>query len=293
MLIVIGDLVEDVVAWRAGTAAGAEVSAGTGLEAATDNAARITRSRGGSGANVAAAAARVVPTRFIGRVGADARGDWLVETLAEAGVEVRVQRGGTSGTVIVLVDADGERTFVTDRGAAADLEPIEADWLDGVECLHLPLYGLVDAGSRGACVAAAAEARRRGALVSVDLSSVAAIRAVGVTGLHALLAELHAEVVLANAAEAQCAALDAFTPAAGVAVVIKHGADPVELRLDGRRVELPVPPIADVRDTTGAGDAFAAGYLAARIAGRSHEECASAGVALASRALGLPGAALN
>ncbi len=286
MLVVIGDLVEDVVAWRGAGATGR-------LEVGTDNAARITRSRGGSGANVAAAAARRMPTRFIGRVGADALGEELTRALAAADVDVRAQREGVTGTIVVLVDGDGERTFVTDRGAAAELGPIDPAWLAGADALHLPLYGLVEPGSRAACLAAAALVREAGGFVSVDLSSTAAIRDIGATTLHELLRELRAAVVLANAAEAGAAALDAFPAAPDVALVIKRGAEPVQLRVGGRLASVPVPRIDAVRDTTGAGDAFAAGYLAARIAGHDHEACAAEGIALASRALRLPGAALG
>src|SRR5688572_24603757 len=111
---VIGDLLEDVVVW----VAGAPVEG-------TDNPATIRRSRGGSGANVAAAAAAAgAAARFVGRVGVDGAGDALVAQLAAAGVDVRVQRGGRTGCVVVLVDGAGERTMFPDRAAAAELGPI-------------------------------------------------------------------------------------------------------------------------------------------------------------------------
>src|SRR6478735_2045460 len=96
LVTVVGDLVEDVVVW-----VDRPVTAGT------DNPATVRRSPGGSAANVAAAVARCGGrARFIGRVGDD--GDGLVDELAADGVDVRVQRGGRSGTVVVLVAPDGE-----------------------------------------------------------------------------------------------------------------------------------------------------------------------------------------
>ena len=84
---------------------------------ATDNPAVIHRTRGGSAANVAAFARRgtAVPARFIGCVGADPAGDMLCAELAGRGVDVRVQRRGRTGTIVVLVDGDGERTMYPDR----------------------------------------------------------------------------------------------------------------------------------------------------------------------------------
>ncbi|MDE3131176.1 MAG: hypothetical protein KGL16_08465, partial [Acidobacteriota bacterium] len=101
MLGVVGDLVEDIVVWSPGA-----------VRPATDNPSRITRTRGGSAANVAALAASIgTPARFIGRVGDDATGCQLVEQLSQCGVDVRAQRNGRTGAVVVLVDAAGERTM--------------------------------------------------------------------------------------------------------------------------------------------------------------------------------------
>ena len=155
MLAVAGDLVEDVVVW-----------ATEPLRAATDTAARVFRARGGSGANVAALAAPLVPTRFIGRVGADAAGAGLADDLAAAGVDVRVQRAGRTGTVVLLVDAEGERTMFPDRGASAELADVDPAWLDGVAWLHLPAYGFEREPMRSelARLAATRAAARRGRL---------------------------------------------------------------------------------------------------------------------------------
>ena len=108
VLCAVGDLVEDIVVWLAG-------APGEG----TDTEARVFRRRGGSAANVAAlCAANGTPARFVGHVGADDLGDRLLATLSASGVDVRVRRGGRTGTIVVLVAPGGERTMLTDRGAA-------------------------------------------------------------------------------------------------------------------------------------------------------------------------------
>ena len=127
LLAVAGDLVEDIVVWAAEP-----------LRAATDTAARVFRARGGSAANVAALAAPLVPTRFIGRVGADAAGAALADDLAAAGVDVHVQRAGRTGTVVLLVDAEGERTMFPDRGASAELADVDPAGSTASPWLHLP-----------------------------------------------------------------------------------------------------------------------------------------------------------
>ena len=280
MLTVIGDLIADVIVLGAHSP-----------ELGTDNPAVITHARGGSAANVAAAlAAQSIPVRFIGRVGTDAAGDALVHELAATGVEVLVQRGGRTGSIVILVDELAERTMLTDRGAAARLEAIDQGWLEGTRWLHLPLYGLVEDTSRAAVREAARWARERGIPISVDLSSTAAMRQLGAPLLGELLETLAPAVVFANQDEAQL--FGGGSRAAGVArsFVIKRGADPIVLFTGADTIEIPVERVADVVDTTGAGDAFAAGFLAAMLGGQTPVDCAKAGAALARGALPRPGA---
>ena len=133
MLAVVGDLLEDIV-----------VRIGTPPALGTDTPAHIERRRGGSAANVAACAARAgVSVRFIGCVGEDELGEWLVSSSRADGVDVRVQRRGRTGSVVVLVGPDGERTMLPDRAAATELVDVDEAWLDGVTWLHVPSYSLL------------------------------------------------------------------------------------------------------------------------------------------------------
>ncbi|MFP5070529.1 carbohydrate kinase family protein [Pseudonocardia nantongensis] len=286
MLAVLGDLVEDVVVWPGGP-----------VEPGTDTAARVFRRRGGSAANVAAAAAALgAPVRFLGRVGADAAGTALADGLAGLGVDVRVQRAGTTGCVVVLVDADGERTMLPDRGAAAELADPDPGWPDGVTLLHLPVYSLLDEPCAGAARALAARVRDAGGAVSVDAASAGSLRAHGPARFLDDLAALGPAHLLANRAEADLLGLPGTAPP-GTAVVVKDGPRPALVHLPGvARLGLPGVPVAPapvdgVRDTTGAGDAFAAGYLTAVHAGADPLVAVARGHACAARVLCGPGAA--
>lgn len=279
MLVVIGDLVADLI-----------VLGGATLERGTDNPAEVRLTRGGSAANVAVAAAARHPVRFIGRVGDDTLARALVGELEAAGVDVAVQREGRTGSIVVLVDAVGERTMITDRGAAAELDAIDPVWLDGAEWVHIPLYGFASARSRAAVTDAAAAVAAHGARVSLDLSSVATMRELGGAQLRRILAEVRPDVVFANEDEARTAAELGVTPAAAGAYVVKRGADPVLVIADGRTEPVPVTRVEDVVDSTGAGDAFAAGYIVAALGGADARDSARAGSVLAMSALRRPGA---
>ena len=241
LIVTLGDLLLDVIVrLEQPLAEGADADAVTRL------------GPGGQAANVAAWVAELGGrARFVGKRAADDAGDTAARALGRYGVEVRgpVVEGRT-GTVVSLVGADGSRTMASDRGVSPELraEELDASWLDGCALLHLPGYSLLRSPIDGAALAAAAQAPR----LSVDLSSWSAIRDFGPELFRARLEELGPELVFANEDEERILGgrLD------GCTWILKRGARGASF--DGAL--LPALPAA-VLDTTGAGDALAAGYL--------------------------------
>ncbi len=277
VLCAIGDLVEDVVVYM-----------GAAPRRGDDAAARIVRRRGGSAANVAASAARAgFPARFVGQVGDDVVGSRLVRDLRVDGVDTCVVTGGRSGAVVALVEPGGERTMFSDRGAAPLLSAVPDTWLDGVGMIHVPAYSLLAEPLATAVYDVFGTAAELGIDVSLDASAVSVIDEFGVREFRRLVRELRPAVLLCNRSEAAHLGLRARSPAPGVRLtVVKAGPRPtLVIHPDGSVDSVPVPPIADVRDTTGAGDAFAAGFLSALIQGRAPRDAAVVAHRVAAEAI--------
>ncbi|MEI8240668.1 MAG: PfkB family carbohydrate kinase [Actinomycetota bacterium] len=281
MLGCVGDLLEDVV-----------VQLLEDINVASDTESRVVHRRGGSAANVVEAACRAGGrARIIAQVGDDPTGVWVTQQLVDLGAEVCVRRAGRTGTIVVLVHPDGERTMLADRAACLALDEPDPAWLDGLDTLHLPYYSLVIDPLAATSVILAAWARERGIAVSVDTSSAALLEADGVELALVRINAVHPTVVLANEPEAAIFS-DRLVPGelGGAIVVVKRGARPATvLRAGCDPVDVPAVELPGVRDTTGAGDAFAAGFLLALAqhgdpleATRHGHEVAAAAVARAS-----------
>lgn len=276
-LLVVGDVVTDVV-----------VRHGSAVVHGTDTAARITTLPGGAGANVACWAARsgCRDVRLLARAGADSEA-WHRDVLQRAGVRplLAVDREAPTGTVVALVDSSAERTFLTDSGAVLRLCP--DDWsgslLDGIARLHLSGYLLFAPTSRATAQLALREARRRGIPVSVDPASAGFLAGLGAGAFLDLVEGV--DLLLPNADEAR--ELTGLPEPADAAVKLSRHAGLVAVTLGDRGVLLAAGgtvtarvPAAAVRhpvDSTGAGDAFTGGLLAALIAGADEAAAAAAG----------------
>ena len=282
MLCTVGDLIEDVVVWQ-----------GEPTHHASDTPSRIERTRGGSAANVAYfAAASGLPARFIGQVGADRLGDQLIESMRAAGVDVVARRGGRTGSVVVLVQPDGERTMFPDRGCSPDLTEVNGSVLDGVTALHVPMYSLTNGLLAYTATRLISEAHMRNILVSIDASSVSVLENFGVTESLALIDRLTPSVLLCNDDEARALGLNSLPNGVGT-LVVKRGSRPVQVVDSSGTRDFVVAPVEHVVDTTGAGDAFAAGFLTALVTTHDLAVAVDAGHALAVRALSSPGATLG
>ncbi len=251
MLATLGDLIDDIV-----------VVLHSPIHVASDTEAAISHRRGGSAANVASSAARGGhAARFLGQVGDDPTADVLLGELRQSGVDVSmVRRSGTTGTIIVIVDAEGERTMLTDRRACLEFANPVPSWLDEVSCLHIPLYSLVDEPIGATAQTLIAWANERSIPVSIDASSTSLIASIGVSKVSRMLRELKPAVVFANEDEANM--LDIAGPVGDALTVVKRGPKPALVySADGSAVAVPAIVVASGTDTTGAGDAFAAGFL--------------------------------
>lgn len=277
VLGVIGDLVEDVVVKLHGV-----------VNLASDTEAEITRRRGGSAANVVEAACRAGGrAKFIGQVGDDATGQWLTQSLVDVGAELMIRREGRTGTIVVVVDSAGERTMLSDRASSTDLSDPEPEWLDGLQTLHVPYYSLVGEPLATTTATLAAWAVDRGIAVSIDTSSAALLQHIGAEAALARIATVKPSVVLANELEAAVLGIGLHPDhLGGAVVVVKQGAAPANVMQRGEApVEVPASLIDGVRDTTGAGDAFAAGFLLATADGCSAIEAARHGHRVAADAV--------
>ncbi|WP_063842999.1 PfkB family carbohydrate kinase [Sphaerimonospora mesophila] len=286
-LLVIGDVVTDVVALHSQPIA-------TG----TDTPADITLRPGGSGANTAAWAAHLgVDTRFLGRAGRDT-GEWHTTELARTGVRphVRIDPERPTAVVISMVDDTGERSMLTNRGAGGRIGV--ADWtsslLDGVGHLHVSGYTLFAEPGLELARLAMREAAERGATISVDPASAGFLRDFGPgrflreTSLAGLVIPNQEEALLLAGEPHAEAAAEALSVTYGLAVV-KLGAEGALLARDGRVVARARAAIDDVIDSTGAGDAFAAGLLAGLLSGLALEDALRKGCAAGSAAVGQVG----
>ncbi len=228
---------------------------------------------GGSGANTATGLARLgVPVELVGRVGADVLGDFVLRALADQGVGLRsVQRDAGAGTscTLVLVQPGGERRFIHQIGANAHLTAAdvpasliaEATWVHVAGALVLP-------GLDGEPLAdLLRQAREAGAPTSLDIVWDDTGRWLEM--LHPCLP--FTDIFLPNLLEAQgLSGRQAPVEAAAAllqlgvgAVVLKLGAEGcLVMSQDGLQERIAGIPV-EALDATGAGDAFAAGLLAA------------------------------
>lgn len=281
-ILVVGDVVDDIV-----------VRPLASVTAASDTDAEIRRTDGGSAANVAAWLGHLgADVRFVGRAGAEGA-ERHTAALTAYGVEARVSADPDlpTATLVATLDPSGERTMYVDRAANARLSPADlgADVLDGVGWLHLTGYSLFDDVVRQVVLDLAARARAQGCGVSVDPSSLGFLDDCGAETFLGWAAV--ADLLFPNLDEGRClTGADAPVDVAGTlvsrfpGVVLTLGPDgATHSDHDGTHAVAAEP--ADVVDTTGAGDAFCAGFLSVWTESRDPERALAAGAAAAARAV--------
>ena len=268
-VLVVGDLMVDVV-----------VAHKEPIAVGSDTPARVTIDGGGSAANTACWLASLgeAPHLMAAR-GDDAFGAMAAADLDAAGVAFvgPVLDQYPTGTCVVLVGADGERSMLPDRGAN-DRLPVSAivgglDPMPG--WVHLSGYAILHEGSRNAGRAALSAGLAGGAVVSVDAASTAPIKAVGADAFLNWIDG--ASLVFANDEE-----IDALGGVWAVlehvdAVAVKHGAAGATWTDGADTLTVEGFPV-DAVDSTGAGDAFAAAFISAEFGGADLETCLRRGI---------------
>jgi len=239
-----------------------------------DVVARTHVGAGGQAANVAAwAAALGGRGRYLGKRAGDAAGALVAAELESHGVAlVGPLVGGRTGVVVSLVDATGERSMASDRGAAAELRPeeIDAGWLDGGDVLHVSGYALARTPVADAAERLAELARTGAITVSADVSAATLVDA----AFRDRLDRLRPDLLFATEEERAALGGELDAPA----WVLKRGQRGCTFSREDVTLDLPVEP-GPVVDTTGAGDALAAGFLL----GGTLEEAAARAIGAAAR----------
>jgi sugar/nucleoside kinase (ribokinase family) len=264
-IVVVGDLVLDAV-----------LEPSRPIEHGTDVPGSVLLRAGGSASNTARWLARLGGRSvLVTAVGRDPIGRALVEAVKRDGVAARVVRvpGRTSGRIGVIVGPGGERSFVADRRAADALRPddLRASWFKGADAVHLPAYSLLgeplgSAGRRSIEIAG-----QVGAIVSLDLSSIGPLLARGRRAAVDLVRSVGADLLFATAAETEALlgryAVEGLLDYAPLAIVKRGAAGSTILSRDLPPQDVAASPI-QARDSTGAGDAFDAGFLVAWLTAR-------------------------
>lgn len=287
MILVAGDVVDDI-----------GVLPLEPISPRSDTRAQVRMTPGGSAANTAAWLGFLgAPTRFFGKVGVDG-----VErhgaALREHQVDPRLLADPLlpTATIVLTLDDDADRTMYVDRAAngTLTLDEVTDDLWPGVDWLHLTGYTFYDPETREVAIEMIAEAKRRGAGVSVDPSTTAFLREVGPEAF--LDWTSGADLVLPNLDEARLLVgasgpfvdFDALTRMYPHVVVTLGSMGAAYVA--GTVREQVAAPRVQVIDTTGAGDAFTAGFLASWIEKSDPRAALTAGIGVAGRCVQQRGA---
>ncbi len=249
----------------------------------------ISMSSGGCAANtIHGLAALGVKTGFIGKVGNDDLGNFFIDDLKKKNIDPKIPYGkSNSGNAAAFVAPDAERTFATYLGAALELhaDDLTDDLFEGYQFLHVEGY-LVQ--NHSLLEKAFAQAKKHNMKVSLDMASFNVVE----DNLDILKGWVknYVDVVFANVEEAKAftgkepeEALDVIAEMCEIAVV-KVGKKGSMIKSGNEKHFVP-SIVADVIDTTGAGDAYAGGFLFGMSKGCDLEKCGKIGTLLAGKVI--------
>jgi ribokinase len=251
-------------------------------------------SAGGSAANTVVGLSRLeLKTGFIGKVATDREGKLLLDEFRKEGVDINgisVSETGRSGTVIGFIDPKGDRALYVDPAVNdhIDFGDINLDYVSGTEFLHLSSF----VGERSFKAQKRLIEQLSKLKISFDPGAIYARK--GLDALKSIIKNCY--VMFPNGIEVKVLTGQDYRE--GARTFIKLGADIVAVKLgkrgcyvtDGKESQLIEPYKMEAVDTTGAGDAFCAGFLYGLIKRKDLYECGKLGNFVASRCISKMGA---
>ena len=253
---------------------------------------------GGSTANTISGASKLgIPTGYIGKVGRDERGRFFENEMVKTHVKPLMLTTDTpTGCAEAFISKDGERTFATYLGAALELnaDDIRPEMFDGWDILYVEGYLI---SNRELLDKILPMAKEKGMTVALDMASFNIVRENRDYMLH--LAKDYIDILFANEDEAKAFTLleepvEALHEMASMCdiAIVKVGAKGAYVQHGDQVVKIePIP--AKVIDTTGAGDLWAAGFMAGIVKGESLEKCAKMGATVAANIIEVLGAKMD
>jgi sugar/nucleoside kinase (ribokinase family) len=255
---------------------------------------RKTLASGGSAANTIHGLAMLgAETGFIGSIGKDELGDFFEGDMRAASVKTYLfRRDSITGTAVALITKDSERTFATHLGAAVELTSadIKKDIFQGFDILYLEGYLIFN---KDLVEAACVMAKNSNMKIAMDLASYNVVEAC--IGDFTEILEKYVDIVFANAEEAKAftgkgpeEALDKLSEICEIGVV-KVGSEGSLIKRREEVIRIGTTKV-NLKDTTGAGDLYAAGFLYGYSRGFELDICGQYGAVLAGRVIEILGA---
>ena len=256
-------------------------------------------SLGGSAANTIRAMARLgTTTAFIGKVGEDTTGDFYEQALRNLGIAPYILRSeNKSGKCVALVSKDGERTFVTHLGAALDLvaEDIDPAIFDAYDYLYIEGYLVQDHDLIRKTIE---RAKERGLKVVIDLASFNVVEEN--RDFLRDIVERYVDILFANEDEARAFSGESepinslqYISRMCELAVVKIGTRGALIKRGEELVHVGIMAAAKRVDTTGAGDFYAAGFMAGLCEGLTLRQCGTMGAIAAGKVIEIVGTTLS
>ena len=255
------------------------------------------RAAGDSAANTMSGLARLgAKAGFLTMMGNDETGQFFTNEMTRTGVEMLALKSNTpTGRVIAMVTPDGERTFATCLGASIELSPddIKPELFDNWDIFYIEGYLVANPDMLRKAISTAKD---KGMKIAIDLASYNVVEE-----SRDFLLELvnnYVDIVFAN--EQEAFALTGMEPENALhyiaercdIAVVKIGAKGAYIQRGNEIVTIP-PMKADVVDTTGAGDMWAAGFLAGLVKGENLQKCGMMGAIVAKNIIEVMGAKMD